>query len=249
MTPTHTKRHGRRLRYYISNRLISGGTDPNGWRLPAGQLEQAVANIIAKHIGKLARGHRILPKADLQAGDAIREKASSLAMRLSGGAPDLIRNLVTGGQFGKGRITLFLEATGLANELNLKPDEIDATALQIEAPFALRRRGVEGKIVVGEREPEPDRTLLRALARAHAWTADLRTGKLLSEIAAATSHSESYVRTRAQLAFLSPTIQNAIFEGRQPPDLTLERIVRQPIPLDWDRQAILYGFDASSGHA
>lgn len=121
-------------------------------------------------------------------------------------------------------------------------------ALQIEAPFALRRRGVEGKIVVAGREPEPDQTLLRALARAHAWTTDLRKGKLLTEITAATSHSESYIRTQPQLAFLSPAIQQAILEGHQPPALTLERIVRKPVPLDWDRQAKLYGFDLTSGH-
>jgi site-specific DNA recombinase len=35
LTPTHTKRHGRRLRYYVSNRLISGGTDRCVWRLTA----------------------------------------------------------------------------------------------------------------------------------------------------------------------------------------------------------------------
>jgi hypothetical protein len=162
-------------------------------------------------------------------------------------AAELIRNLVSEGRIGNGRITLILEATELANELSLKLDEIDATALQIEAPFALRRRGVEGKIVVGDREPEPDQTLRRALARAHAWTKDLRNGKPLTEISAATGHSESYVRTRAQLAFLSPAIQKAIFEGRQPSDLTLERIVRKPIPLEWDGQAKLYGFDRSSG--
>ncbi|MFY0690455.1 MAG: hypothetical protein JXR14_00880 [Paracoccaceae bacterium] len=70
----------------------------------------------------------------------------------------------------------------------------------------------------------------------------------LTDIAAATSHSESYVRTRAQLAFLAPEIQKEILEGRQPPDLTLERIVRKPIPLEWDAQVKLYGFDAGSGH-
>ena len=52
----------------------------------------------------------------------------------------------------------------------------------------------------------PDRTLLRALSQAHAWVADLRGGKPLGEIAAATQHSESYIRTRAQLAFLAPAI-------------------------------------------
>lgn len=248
LTPTHTKRRGRPLRYYTSNRLISGGTDPSGWRLPAPQLEHAVANIIAKHIGNLARGHRLLAKADLQAGEAIRDKSLGLAKRLSEHAPELIRNLVSEGCIGNGRIMLVLNATELANELSLKPNAIDATALQIEAPFALRRRGVEGKIVVGDREPEPDQTLLRALARAHAWTTDLRNGKSLRQIAAVTSHSESYIRTRAQLAFLSPAIQKAIIEGRQPPGLSLEWIVRKPIPLDWDMQAKLYGLDVSSDH-
>ena len=130
----------------------------------------------------------------------------------------------------------------LARELDLKPEDIDPATLQIEAPFALRRRGVEGKIVVGDRVPEPDQTLLRALARAHAWTSDLRNGKLLSEIAAATSHSESYIRTRTPIAFLAPAIQISILEGRQPTALTLERIIRKPIPLDWDAQLRIYGF-------
>nr|WP_256367835.1 MULTISPECIES: recombinase family protein [unclassified Ruegeria] len=39
LTPTHTRRHGRQIRYYVSNRLVSGGTDPRGWRLPATALE------------------------------------------------------------------------------------------------------------------------------------------------------------------------------------------------------------------
>ncbi|RYH05589.1 recombinase family protein, partial [Tropicimonas sp. IMCC6043] len=34
LTPTHSIKAGRRHRYYVSNRLISGGPDPTGWRLP-----------------------------------------------------------------------------------------------------------------------------------------------------------------------------------------------------------------------
>ncbi len=77
-------------------------------------------------------------------------------MRLSVGAPDLIRNLVSEGSIGNGRIMLIMEANELANDVNLKPKESDVTALRIEAPFALRRRGVEGRIVVGDREPKPN---------------------------------------------------------------------------------------------
>ena len=86
--------------------------------------------------------------------------------------------------------------------------------------------------------------MLRALAWAHAWTTDMKKVKPLGELTATTGHSESYVRTRAQLAFLAPKIQLAILIGRQPPELTLERIVRKPIPLDWNMQARMYGFDA-----
>lgn len=242
LTPTHTQRHGRRLRYYVSNRLISGGTDPSGWRLPAAALEQAVADIIARHLSDLARGHLICAMPDVQIGDAVGTKACDLTQRLRKGAPGLLAKMIAQGQLAKGRIVLKLDPTELANELGLKPEEIDTSALQVQAPFELRRRGVEGKIVAGDREPEPDRTMLRALARAHTWTADLRHGKSLNDIATITSHSESYVRTRAQLAFLAPAIQKEILDGRHPPELTLEKIIRKPIPLDWDMQARIYGF-------
>ena len=248
LTPTHTQRHGRRLRYYVSNRLISGGTDPSGWRLPAVALEEAIADIIARHLSDLARGHRLCALPDVQIGDAVCTRASDLTQRLRNRAPGLLANITAAGQLTKGRIVLELHATELANELGIKPKEIDPSALQIQAPFALRRRGVEGKIVAGDREPDPDKTMLRALAHAHGWTTALGMGKPMSERAAKNSHSESYIRTRAQLAFLSPAIQKAILTGRQPPELTLEQIIRKPIPLDWDVQARIYGFSRDHGY-
>jgi hypothetical protein len=52
------------------------------------------------------------------------------------------------------------------------------------------------------------------------------------------------IRIRAQLAFLSPRIQAAILNGSQPPDLSLERIVRTGAPLDWSEQERVFGFSA-----
>jgi len=170
------------------------------------------------------------------------------ADRLTAGTPDLLSALLAEGHIEKHRIVLRLQAKVLGDALDLQPDVIEPSVLTIDAPFALRRRGVEGKIVVGDREPNPDRTLLRALAQAHAWVADLRKGKPLGDIAASTGHSESYIRTRAQLAYLAPAIQGAILDGRQPADLTLERIIRKPVPLDWDIQAKLYGFGRGARH-
>ena len=242
LTPTHTQRHGRRLRYYVSNRLISGGTDPQGWRLPAAKIEEAVATVIAQHLGTLARSHRLRAASNLQIGAATATRAMDLKRRLLDHTPDLLGSLIAEGRIRKGGITLVLNGAMVSAALGLKSEELNPAALKINAPFTLRRRGVEGKIVVGNPEPEPDRTLLRALVLAHTWAADLRKGKTLGKIAAAANCSEAYVRTRVQLAFLSPAIQRAILDGRQPPELTLERLVRRPVPLDWEMQTRLYGF-------
>ena len=54
LTPSHTKtRTGKRLRYYVSHRLIAkSGEDRDGWRLPAPELEEQIAalmrNVLAK---------------------------------------------------------------------------------------------------------------------------------------------------------------------------------------------------------
>lgn len=53
LTPSHTKTaKGRRLRYYVSNRLIRGAKqkDPSGWRLPGPELEAADVQLVTKHL-------------------------------------------------------------------------------------------------------------------------------------------------------------------------------------------------------
>jgi len=42
-----------------------------------------------------------------------------------------------------------------------------------------------------------------------------------------------------QLAFLAPDLQRAILAGRQPPGLTLERLVRSTMPMLWSEQAAM----------
>ena len=58
----------------------------------------------------------------------------------------------------------------------------------------------------------------------------------ISQIARREQVTEAYIRTRAQLAFLAPSIQTAILDGQQPASLTLEKLVRMQLPLDWTEQ-------------
>jgi hypothetical protein len=49
LTPSHAVKKGQRYRYYVSGALITeAGTDrPQGWRLPAQEMEDAVIRILA----------------------------------------------------------------------------------------------------------------------------------------------------------------------------------------------------------
>lgn len=56
--------------------------------------------------------------------------------------------------------------------------------------------------------------------------------------------SDAYHRALARLAFLAPDIQAAILEGTQPASLSLERLIKKPIPIAWSDQRWALGFVA-----
>ncbi|NRB36641.1 MAG: recombinase family protein, partial [Rhodobacteraceae bacterium] len=67
LTPTHSRKGGKRHRYYVSNRLISNGRDPSAWRLPASALEAAVVEAIVGHFSNCADRHAILAQPEAKA--------------------------------------------------------------------------------------------------------------------------------------------------------------------------------------
>jgi hypothetical protein len=47
-----------------------------------------------------------------------------------------------------------------------------------------------------------------------------------------------------QLAFLYPVIVRAILAGRQPTELTADRLIKNiQVPMDWNEQKIALGFE------
>ena len=241
LTPTHSLKAGKRHRYYVSNRLITGGPDPSGWRLPGRKLESAVATAIADHLDQETHDHRLLAAPDLRGDPALEERAQALASKLRRPDPVLLRRLLVRGRIAPKTITLELDAVTLATALGLSASELASDLLEITVPLQLRRRGVEAKLAIGDRVSQPDPTLLRTLAQAHHWVAELRRGVPIKTVARDAGHRDVFIRTRGQLAFLSPKIQAAIRDGTQPPELNLKRILARPVPLDWEVQNRLYG--------
>lgn len=107
----------------------------------------------------------------------------------------------------------------------------------------MKRRGVELKMIIGESVGKPDPTMLKALGRAHRWFEALKAGKLVPDIAREEEVQQGYVRRVLQLAFLAPSIVEAIVNGTQPADLNAEKLVsRTRLDSDWEKQRKQLGF-------
>ena len=241
LTPTHTQRHGRRLRYYVSNSLVTGKRHPKGWRLPAPAFEQAVATAIADHLEARAARHQILQTASIGDAGEIATRVAAFVGDIRIRGASAVATIISAGEVATGRLRIVLDQEGLAMTLDLPAGDLDPDILAIDVPFTCRRRGVEMKIVAGERQPMPDQAMIRALRNARRWADMLKSGTALKDIADREGFSESYVGRIIPLATLSPRIQDAIVTGRQPLDLNLETFVRARVPFDWADQERRFG--------
>ena len=115
-------------------------------------------------------------------------------------------------------------------------------------PVQLYRRGVETRLVIcndarsgATRDPK----LIQLIARGHVWFEQIKSGqrKSVEEIARTEKVDASDVTRALPLAFLAPSIVEAILAGNQPIELTAERLRRlAPLPYDWAEQRGALGF-------
>jgi hypothetical protein len=115
-------------------------------------------------------------------------------------------------------------------------------------PMQMKRRGVEMRIVLeGDSNPtRVDLPLLKAVARARRWADELISGKVRSigELARREGIDGRSVRRLIPLGFLAPRIIEAIAEGRQPVELTVEALTRRiDLPLLWSAQQQSLGIE------
>ena len=86
--------------------------------------------------------------------------------------------------------------------------------------------------------PKRDAVLIRGLREAHRVAAGLGWNAADGSIRGpgAKAPDSHYQRKLCRMAFLAPDIQRAILMGQQPAGLTLDRFVREDIPLAWPEQ-------------
>jgi len=142
------------------------------------------------------------------------------------------------------RLGALLDVTAAALQ-SMTDDEIQI----LSVPVRLRRAGREITVVIDGTDPfaaaKPDARLIKLLLRARRYNATLAHGEGVPFAALAQREgvSRSYFTRLVRLSYLAPDITQAILDGRQPRDLTAEKLLEHSrLPLAWHDQRTALGF-------
>jgi DNA invertase Pin-like site-specific DNA recombinase len=262
MVPTHANKAGRRYRYYVSSRLLTGLREEHadGLRVPAAALERVVAGRVIRLLSDgpellgAMRSARILPTEGAQQRSVL-VAAQNLVRRWQQQGNMVQREtlLALGAQIAVQRheMTIHLSPQRLLTVLSGKASQAasasndeadgDLPSITITEAVALRRTGREMALLVGSTvaADQSDPSLVRLVAKAWALREALvlSSAQSLTAFAAAQGISQSYATRLVRLAWLAPDIIGAILGGRQPTNLSASRMMRDTrIPTDWQEQ-------------
>jgi DNA invertase Pin-like site-specific DNA recombinase len=252
LTPSHAVKRGKRYRYYVTRSLI---TDPGSnldasWRLPAVELERLIVTQIGEFLADQNQIWALCKEAGLshhEFASAVK-RANKLDRDLRAEPNSAVRPFVLAAMkkivVHPDRIVMELCRVGLLKLLadgdqRERRAEKDERTVVLGIPCQYRRRGSEMRLVIGNQAGRPDATLISAVVRAHAWWRELCSGNAnsIKQIADREHSDERYVARNLKLAFLAPDITTAILEGRQPPQLTADGLIKMlDLPTSWTLQ-------------
>ena len=243
-TPTHASKKGRRYAYYT---LKSGGNHST-IRLPALEFEQLVVGRIRDWLSKplelsaqftdlTVRETRLLVAAGRHRAEQLTEADTRESVRL-------IRSVLNRVIVREAEIQIEINYPKLRHELlgNDMGAPSNRDAITLSAPLLIKRKGNEVRLVLENGEPSEARpipSLAKAVAWSRHWADQIVSGKLVTmeDLAKSAGVSKIYARRMLRCAALSPALTAQILDGRQPVELTFDKLTRN-LPLSWEQQAL-----------
>jgi hypothetical protein len=154
---------------------------------------------------------------------------------------------------GAHQIDIHLRPTRLAALLDVAatppPSATEDEVQILSIPVRLRRSGRAIRMLIAGTDPfataKPDARLVKLLIKARRFNATLldSDGVPFAALAKREGVSPSYFTRLVRLSYLAPDITEAILDGRQPRDLTADKLLAHSrLPLDWHEQRTVLGF-------
>ncbi len=259
-TPLHTIKNGKRYRYYASQAVIQNGPAAKGGiaRFPAHDIEE----LVTKRLQILLKTPRevidVAAVSDLPASQqatilrAAKERAAAWSVLPSSAQRELLRRIVSRIVIHERAVDIEVsqqrfraalpEEKGQASGLECNPSPGTEEIVTLRVEWEVRRLRGEARIVLpsdpaNDATTKPDPAILKAIARARRWHEMLISGEAPSvhALAKATGVNDRYVGRILRLSFLAPDVVKNLLEGKQPPGLTLDRLMRK-VPISWSQQ-------------
>ena len=257
-TPSHTLKAGRRYRYYVCQPKIENSeAEAKAIRLPAHDVERQVTLRLQSF---LQSNPTVMSELGFPSDSPARTKELIAAATKHSEATDkdfltkVVRRVIVHPdrlelEIGKNTLRSVLMGSR-PDPRNLADEQEQASVelIRLEVRAQLRRHGGEMRLVVspdmpGHVTPPPVSSLLKAIARGHQWHEWIVDGEVSSKVAIANrlGLTDGYVGRILECAFLAPDIVEAILDGRQPSDLTFQKLTCT-LPLSWVEQRQQLGF-------
>ena len=234
-----TKAGGRRYRYYVSRPILERNSSEAGSvpRVPAHAIEE----IVREHVrGLLPASLRNVWKKMPPHEQAMHLRETLKRVTIHAQEVEFI---LSKGAFDP----QIINSKSVSFPGELFPGEEESLVLRI--PIRLKTWRGEKLIQTpqskgSEHERRPDKTLIKAVARAFAWRETLEKGEIesVSDLARGAVVSYHYAKRLLKLSFLAPDIVEKILQGRQPREVNLSHILQLNLPLCWKAQRVLLGF-------
>jgi len=258
MTPTHAAKEGTRYRYYVSRPLITTDqTDRSaGLRIPAGEIEQAVTSRLRRWLVDPGSVYQAIRLADPSAQRRLIARAEEIGKSWSELPATRQRTffaaLIERIDVEANRIDIHLRPRRLSTLLDIAGTPLSSATDEVQilsVPIKLRRAGREITMLIDGADPfataKPDARLIKLLIRARRFNSTLvdSDGVPFAALAKREGVSPSYFTRLVRLSYLAPDIIQAVLDGRQPRDLTADRLLAHSrLPLTWHEQRRVLGF-------
>jgi DNA invertase Pin-like site-specific DNA recombinase len=259
MTPSYAVKKCTRYHYYVSRPLITKDqTDRStGLRIPAGEIEYLVTSRVRQWLVDPGSMYQATQLPDLSAQRRLVARASEIGKSW----PELpgtrqrafLTTLIDRIYVGVHQIDIHLRPNRLAVLLDVAAtpplSTMDDEPRILSVPTRLRRTGREITMRIDGTDPfataKLDARLIKLLIRARRFNAALvgSDGAPFAVLAMRQGVSPSYFTRLVRLSYLAPDITEAILDGRQPPDLTADKLLAHSrLPLRWHEQRTVLGF-------
>jgi site-specific DNA recombinase len=260
---SHTVKNGKRYRYYFFQPIAeASGNRTKAIRLPAYDVEKQVSLRLQSFLRSPNEviERLTLPEDHPEITQKLLTGARKRAAEWSAASPATVREIVREVlrrvvvrpekmELEASRATLRAAlmnrqpAASSRAELPQEANTEDMVWLSVQA--RLKRCGGEMRLVLSpdSATPEVMTPIVKAIIRAHKWREGILNGNSSDPtLLMKRDLKGEYLRRVLGCAFLAPDILEAILDGHQPAGLTVKKLSRRRLPLDWSEQRIQLGF-------